>query len=263
MNVNQQNDLRLFIKLFGGIDEPWCIFADETEIKSPDLLINLHGTIIGVEHTRVYWEDPDIPSTSAAQPYPQEKFQWRIVKRAREIFRLSSDQLLVLYVSFKEPSSYRAGNDIEREAHALAQSILAALSRFPASDPDHPVVFIQAWQMQQLGLPFPRGVESYNYSLVRTANQEFWSSAGAYMVPDLTVQRIEKVICGKEARLDSYRQRCERIWLLLATDSGLPSSNFDVPSVLIHHRFTTRFDQLFLLELFPRRLTKIHVRQQV
>jgi hypothetical protein len=40
MNVNQKNDLRLFIELFGGIDESRCIFADETEIKSPDLLIN-------------------------------------------------------------------------------------------------------------------------------------------------------------------------------------------------------------------------------
>jgi hypothetical protein len=260
MNVNQENDLRLFMELFGGIDESWCTFTDDgQETHAPDLLINLHGTMIGVEHTRVHREDPDIPSTSAGQPYPQEKFQWRIVERTHEIFRLSSDQLLLLYVSFKEPSTYRAGNDIEREAHALAQSIRVALSRFPASDPDHPVVFIKAFEVHQRGLPFPRGVESYYYSLVRTANQEFWSSAGAYMVPDLTVQRIEKVICGKETRLDSYRQHCERIWLLLATDSGLPSSHLDVPGVLIQNRLTTRFDQLFLLELFPRRLTKLHV----
>jgi hypothetical protein len=168
VNVNQENDLRLFIELFGGIDESWCTFRDD-----PDLLINLHGTVIGVEHTRVHREDPDIPSTSAGQPYPQDKIQWRIIERAHEIFRLSSDQLLRLDVSFKEPSIYRAGNDIEREAHALAQSIRVALSRFPASDPDHPDVFIQAWQMQQRGLPFPRGVESYICSLVRTANQGF------------------------------------------------------------------------------------------
>ncbi len=122
MNVNQKNDLRLFIELFGGIDESWCVFADDTEIKFPDLLINLQGTIIGVEHTRVHLEDPAIPPTSAGQPYPQEKIRWRIVERAHEIFLLSSDQRLVLYVSFKEPSNYRAGNDIEREAHALAQS---------------------------------------------------------------------------------------------------------------------------------------------
>jgi hypothetical protein len=262
MNVNQENDLRLFIELFGGIDESWCTFTDDgQETHGPDLLINLYGTIIGVEHTRVLWEDPDKLSTSAGQPYPQEKIQWRIVERAHEIFHLSSDQLLQLDVSFKEPSTYQAGNDIEREAYALAQSIRVALSRFPASDPDHLDVFIQAWQMQQRGLPFPRGVESYIYSLVRTANQEVWSPAGAYMVPDLTVQRIEKVICGKEARLDSYRQHCERIWLLLATDSGLPANHFNVPEPLIQNRYTTRFDQLFLLELFPRRLTKLHVQQ--
>src|SRR5918999_2769131 len=118
MNVNQENDLRLFIELFGGIDESWCTFRDD-----PDLLINLHGTVIGVEHTRVHREDPDISDTPAGQPYPQDKIQWRIVKRAHEIFRLSSDQLLRLDVSFKEPSTYRAGNDIEREAYALAQSI--------------------------------------------------------------------------------------------------------------------------------------------
>jgi hypothetical protein len=89
-------------KLFGEIDEAWCEYTDV-----PDRIARHNGQVIGVEHTRLYWEDPAI--TSGRQLQPQEIIHWGIVGRASEIFHVHSNRLLWLYVTFDEARGNKWG----------------------------------------------------------------------------------------------------------------------------------------------------------
>jgi hypothetical protein len=57
MTDNQKNDLCLFLELFRGFDESSCEFTDV-----PDLIVHHNGKVVGIEHTRLYREDPTIPA---------------------------------------------------------------------------------------------------------------------------------------------------------------------------------------------------------
>ena len=253
MTDNQKNDLCLFLELFGEIDESSCEFTDV-----PDLLVRHNGRIVGIEHTRLYREDLATPS--GRQLRPQEKIHWRLVERANEIFQQLSHRHLWLYVTFKEPFNYRE-RDLEHEAMLLAQSVLAALSRFPASGPRHSVIRMHSWQAQQLGLPFPAGVDAYDFIAVCESGLELWAPAYGYAVPTLTAQQLEPVIREKETRLERYQSRCATVWLLVVTDAGLPSSHFDITGALERHVFTSAFDRIFLLAPFQRRLIELHTQR--
>jgi hypothetical protein len=178
------------------------------------------------------------------------------VERANEIFQQLSNRLLWLYVTFKEPFNYRQ-RDIEHEATVLAQSVLAALSRSPASDTGDSAICIQSWKAQQLGLPFPVGVDTYDFTVVRKPGLELWAPAYGGAAPTLTAQRLEVVIREKETRLIRYRSRCATVWLLVVTDAGLPSSHFDITEALEHHVFTSAFDRIFMFTPFQRRLVEL------
>ena len=249
MADNQKNDLCLFLELFGRVDESSCEFTDV-----PDLIVHHNGKVVGIEHTRLYREDPTIPA--GRQLRPQEKIHWRLVKRANEIFQQLSNRLLWLYVTFKEPLNYRQC-DIEHEAIILARSVLAALSRSPASDTGESVVRMQSWQAEQHGLPFRAGVDAYDFTVVYKPGLELWAPVYGGAVPTLTPEQLEVVIGEKETRLDRYRSRCATVWLLVVTDAGLPSSHFDITDALEHHVFRSSFDRIFLLTPFQRRLIEL------
>jgi hypothetical protein len=253
MTDNQNNDLCLFLELFGGIDESSCEFTDV-----PDLFFHYNGKGVGIEHTRLYREDLAIPS--GRQLRPQEKIHWRLVERAHEIFQQLSNRRLWLYVTFKEPFNSR-GRDIEHEATVLAQSVLAVLSRCLASDTGHSVIRVHSWQAQQLGLPFSAGVDAYDFTVVCESGLELWAPAYGYMVPTLTAQQLEPVIREKETHLVRYRSRCATVWLLMVTDAGLPSSHFDITDALERRVFTSAFGRIFLLTPFQRRLIELRTQQ--
>jgi len=119
------------------------------------------------------------------------------------------------------------------------------------------VVRIQSWKAQQLGLPFPAGVDAYDFTVVRKPSLELWASAYGGAVPTLTPQHLEGVIRDKETRLGRYRSRCDTNWLLVVTDAGLPSSHFDITEALAHHVFASAFDRVFLLTPIQRRLMEL------
>jgi hypothetical protein len=116
---------------------------------------------------------------------------------------------------------------------------------------------MQSWKAQQIGLPFPAGVDAYDFTVVRKAGLELWAPAYGGALPILTPLQLEAVIREKKTHLGRYRSRCATAWLLVVTDAGLPSSHFDMTEALEHHVFTSAFDRVFLLTPFQRRLLEL------
>lgn len=102
MAKTQEKDLRAFLELFGEIDESIVEFTDV-----PDLLARCDGYTLGVEHTRIYVNDPTL--TSGRQRKPQELIQQEIIDKAHALFRQESSIPLWLTVTFEEPFNHRSG----------------------------------------------------------------------------------------------------------------------------------------------------------
>jgi hypothetical protein len=247
MRPDEKNDLKLFLELRGDVAESECEFNDNPDLRVP-------ARSLGVEHTRILQYDPTIPE--GRQKYPQEKLHAQLLQQAKQIFQRYSNQLLNLHAQFSEPFDSRR-HHIDQEAQVLAQSVLLAVSRYPASETDH--VILRSWEAQRIGLPFPRSLAAYIYNRVQDPAMALWAPGYSYMVQTLTLAEVEARIREKEGKLAAYRTQCQTLWLLLVMDMGTPSSHFDLPDALTQHRFPTLFDRLFLLLPFQRRLIELQV----
>lgn len=191
--VSEKNDLEFFLDLFELIDQSVCEYTDE-----PDLLVRFNGEMIGIEHTRIYREDPTLPSGS--QLLPQEKLQIQLAQRAHQIFREHSDQLLNLNLFFNEPFNYKK-SDIEKQAQRLALSVRESLAYFPDASATHSLVQVESWQAQRLRLPFPEGINRYWYTVEQNPGFELWWPGYGCAVPHLSPQQIDKIIIKKRSVL--------------------------------------------------------------
>lgn len=253
MNETQENDLRLFLDLLGEVSEKDCEFTDK-----PDMLIVTPDDRIGVEHTRIYREDPASPS--GRQLRPQERIQFQIVQQAFELFRKHSSTPLYLTVMFDEPYNYKT-RDASSVATALKRAVLQSMTFIDGGCTPEQDVLMESWDFQRRGLEFPDGVRSFHYRVHRNQEWELWAPSYGYMVPYLNVSDIEAVIEKKEKLLNSYQARCEKVWLLIATDAGMRSSHFDIPAEVTEYSYPTKFERVFLMRIFHRNLSELRTAQ--
>jgi hypothetical protein len=158
-------------------------------------------------------------------------------------------------VQFVEPFNYRS-RDIGTIGATLAHSVLEALSFNTVAQPGQ-TVFVESWDFRRRGLAFPVGVGSFHYSIQRDKRTELWAPTYAYMVPHLSVADVEAVIKKKENLLEGYRVRCNRTWLLIATDVGMRSSHYDVSSEVTETSYVTQFERVFLMTITHRHLAEL------
>jgi len=165
------------------------------------------GARIGVEHASLYIEDSGTPS--GRQMKAQEKIQDQTARRAFEIFRGQLSTALYLTVEFSEPYNY-SNRDVQAVAESLSTAVLQSLALTPRAFSAGQDVRVEEWQFQHRGLPFPRGVSSFHYSVQIERRFELWGAQYAYMVPDLSTAKLELVIQKKEKLINSYLNRCDK-----------------------------------------------------
>lgn len=246
----EKRDFELFLELCDELNGLPYDFGDK-----PDIVLTTNHDRLGIEHTRLYVEDPEL--SSGQQLKPQEKFHFQITQRAFELFREKCSIPLYLTVDFAEPFNYQT-RDIEEVAAALS---LAVQTSFAMNQPTllrGQDVWVYAWEFERFRLPFPPGVSSFHYQMVAPDQGfELWGPISGYCVPHLSVGIIESKIQNKAAKLETYKKRCDRCWLLIATDAGWRSSHFDVPPEVSEHVFSTRFERVFLMTITHRTLIKL------
>jgi hypothetical protein len=246
---SEKRDLLLFLDLFGGLESLAFDFGER-----PDLVVTTPEGRLGIEHTSLLIEVPNWPS--GRQMKAQERLQFQIAQRAFELFRSQVSLPLYLTVQFDEPYEYET-RDVPIVATELCRAVLQSLTLTqPALAQGHDVR-VESWQFRHRGLAFPSRVSSFHYSVVSPI-AELWGPADAYVVPHITLTDLESRIAKKEPLLDAYLKRCDKCWLLIATDAGLRSSHFNAASEeLIHHSYVTRFENLFLMHATHRTLTSL------
>lgn len=251
MREFEREDLGEFVRLLGEFDLSECTFSD-----APDLLHEGAMGVLGVEHTRIYREDPVLPK--GRQLLPQERIHGQIVECAKAAFNRVCSCQVHIRVMFSEPSNYK-NVAADKVGDLLADAVLARLPCYNGRISQVATLVGEPYDSWHRSAPLPPGVAYFLGEITEQAPS--WVPIQSYMVPDLTIDKLAAKIAGKEAKIGQYRSRCTSIWLLMVTDVGSQSSDFAIPASVANHHFATTFDRLFLMRRFGPTLLEL-LRQQ-
>jgi hypothetical protein len=252
--VSERADLARFVCHYFE-REPELTYGDR-----PDLIVNLDGKVIGVEHTRIYRTSGAV---SGLEPHAQLAVQHRIVDLAWKEYSATSPHKLWLLVSFDDVTTYKM-----RESQAAASQLVRVVSQAVAGVSHHPRTIewheLESWQLRGRGVAFPEGVRRIDFQIVDdNPKLELWGPAHTYMVPHLPAERIRERISEKEERIQDYLSKCDEAWLLVVIDTGVPSNHFEADDELLATEFRTAFSKVILLRSFHSELFELKVLPKV
>lgn len=231
----QYSHILRFTESFPDFPKSFLCFDD-----NPDVLVKTSEGMLGIEHTRLYWENLK----------EQESLEERIVDRAREMYESSGGPPLRVNVLFD--SNVRLGvKDID--------SIAASLNRLVCSYmPDVGESFdLEGWRFVSRG--FTPSIVMIFIDRLNNSGEMLWGVGRGGVVPDLPSDSIRKSIQDKESKIGRYLDKCSRIWLLLVEDGFAPSSYFDISEEVKKDPYESKFDRIFLFRNFSREVIELNV----
>lgn len=86
-----------------------------------------------------------------------------------------------------------------------------------------------------------------------------WQAPKATGVLKRNTAEIEERLAAKEKHVAKYREYCEEVWLLVYAESHKHSSWWQLPSETAEAVYSSRFDRVFVLADWPRRVIELRV----
>ncbi len=210
MTPKQQFELQLFDELRRLSPELTLTRIEQPEPPAPDILADFCGSRIGIEITR-HIREPEKRRESEEQ---------RIVDMARDQYQATGNPTVGVSVHWitREPLP-RSGR----------RPISEALSSVVAQN----IPPLGAWcDLDCSLLPEPLASSVHHVRIDRLIDytESDWRVPRAGWFPFGQPDHIRNAIATKEIYLDGYRQRCEAVWLLIASEGFGLSSWCEIPS---------------------------------
>jgi hypothetical protein len=211
--------------------------SEMMDCEEPDFIFLKDGRQMGLEVTEIHAVAPagQVP-LQASQSVKQ-----RCVQRARAVYDQGSAVPLDVMVHFHVEHLTKV-----REVE-LAQRIADLVQRnIPARNE---VVNVENDWLSDVEI-LPREVALIRVFNSATVTRSHFSSPGATWVGHLALSDVQRAVDAKAAKYWRYRQRAEKVWLLLSCNGILMSTWFEEPEAASAYTITTPFDRVFLISHF-------------
>jgi len=109
----------------------------------------------------------------------------------------------------------------------------------------------------------PQEVASLSVDRRIDFSKNSWTSVRGAFVPTLTPPQLQKLIRNKEAKVSSYRQQCQEVWLLIVARGLEPSTHVDLGPEVEGYQFESGFDRVFFLHHANEYIAELRVRRRV
>jgi hypothetical protein len=86
-----------------------------------------------------------------------------------------------------------------------------------------------------------------------------WRCSSAGFIPQITPIQLQEKIDKKDQKLDNYKFKCSKRWLLIVADDLRVPSTVDITVLASTHRYITRFDRVFFFWNSTRRYIELQV----
>jgi hypothetical protein len=223
--------LRRFRDHFAGFPE-----GEVVSSESPDFLIKAQPRWIGIELTEYHVQDPDEGHGSRMRA--QEKTEDRVLLTASEQHQSKGLPPVAVYVLWNPHRAFsrRRIQELATVLADLVQEYLPVLGHEVAIHRRHP---------ERRSLPEEVGSLTVDRRINFSKNS--WTSVRAGFVPTLTPPELQKIMQDKEAKVPSYRQECQEVWLLIVAHGFEPSTFGELGPQQEDHEFESSFDRVFFL----------------
>jgi hypothetical protein len=217
--------------------------------EHPDFLMETYQGRIGIEHTE-YVREPDEVRGSPMRA--QERTEDRVLLTASRQHQSKGLPPVAVYVHWN-PHQALGRHRIQELATALADLVKEHLPEISGN------VAIRygshaAWRS------LPREVTSLSVHRSERLSENFFVSTRGGFVPTVSSTELQRIVSDKEAKVPSYRQECQEVWLLIAAHGFEPSTHCELGSEVEGHEFETSFDRVFFLHHFDGVVTELRVR---
>lgn len=210
---------------------------------NPDFLVKQREAILGIELTGLYW--PKIKGKQ--EPKKVFETQDRILRRCREIAEEAGVPPVYAQVHFRwDNISY----DIETTAEKIIARIRPIVEGFGTegkydSDP-YPVEGIIRIR-----------VRSCRYKGLWWCDSHRWERVFASTLMVDPIVEIQERVDEKNKRYNEYLSRCQRCWLVIATDGLYYPEAFHLTERTLNHGFSCRFDRLLFMNTIDREVHEL------
>ena len=109
------------------------------------------------------------------------------------------------------------------------------------------------------GIPLPKGVECIDVRRVDDWAQAFWDFKQGGVVPSWSPSFIQAAIDKKEQLYNRYRQKCDRVWLVLLAEHDYASSWGEHTDSSRAHVYITRFERVLVFRTLAADVSELRV----
>lgn len=220
----------------------------------PDLIIDLGGEKIGIEHTRILRDRT--PVNNGSHERQRESIESQIVKKAKEFYVAKKHYDLNVCVFFN-PTIIISQKQVSTIAQQLCDYIRAEEPHDISSG--HSQHFTKDVN-PLLNNKLP---ESIAHCWIEAAvhNDDLWSPSIAGFFGSLKSNLIQFSLDDKETKIPDYRSKCDKVWILVVAVGGQMSSAFDFTnSQFLEVEYISSADAVYLLDSFLGTIYELRIK---
>jgi hypothetical protein len=109
------------------------------------------------------------------------------------------------------------------------------------------------------GIQLPNGVEAMDVQRVHDWAEAFWDFKQGGVVPTWSPSFIQAAINKKEQLFDRYREKCDRVWLVLLAEHDYASSWGEHTDSSRANVYVTRFEHVLVFRTLSGQVTELQV----
>jgi hypothetical protein len=224
--------------------------GDVVPSERPDFLIKTQSQRIGIEVIEYHVQEPDEGRGSSMRA--QEGTEDKVLRMASEQHRSKGLPPVAVHVLWHphQPFSRRRVQELATDLADLVQEHLPDLGHEAAiRHRSHP-----GWRS------LPQEVASLRVDRRINFSKNLWTSVRGAFVPTLAPPELQQIMRNKDAKVPSYRQQCQEVWLLIVGRGFEPSTFGDLGPEVEAHEFETSFDRVFFLHHADELVAELRIR---
>jgi hypothetical protein len=199
---------------------------------------------LGIELTAFFYD-----ADSTGSPFERtQSLRREVLERASAVYHhFRPDAPLQVWCQWSDYFEIQRGN-VKPTAAKLVQLVLALV---PEPEPGR-TYFLADEELCES--PMKDELWSVRVVPLRSGAPNRWASTYTNTA-HTTPAHIEAVIATKESKLDQYLRKCSRVWLLIHDKRGA----LDISDELVEPEYETRFERVYLYDVFVLRPTALKV----
>jgi hypothetical protein len=236
---NRELELQLFDEFRRLSPDLTFTHIEQPDPPAPDILAGFRGSRIGIEITR---------HIRRAEKH-RESEEECIIEMARRQYQATGKPTVGVSVHWitHEP---RARSDRAPLSRALVSVVAQNVPQLGTC---------RDLDCSSLAEPLASTVHYVRIDRLIDYTESDWRLPRAGWFPKVQPDDIRRAVAKKESGFDDYRQHCDAVWLLIASEGFGPSSWCELSSETRYGAYSSRFSRIFFLATHPKEVIEFSV----